>query len=209
MISRREVHVLVFCTLMCVAIAAAPARADEVTRCDLLAANPPDPDRVAPGVERQDVDLPAAIAACEQAVEDDPTAVRQRYQLARVLSYAGQSERSLEEMRRSADLGYRQAQFLFGLSIINGRPGAPEDICQAEHYWRLSARAGRDAASANYAIHMLRGRFEGCAGLAAPEEVIGWLRQVASDAPAATPGYYQRLMADDLAWRVAQREQQP
>jgi uncharacterized protein len=190
------------CSWLWAILAGAGAFAGDITRCDLLAANPPDPDRVAPGVERHDVDLPAAIAACEQAVQEDPANVRVRYQLARVLSYAGQHERALAEMRRSADLGYRQAQFLYGLSIMNARPGAPADLCLAEHYWRLSARAGRDAAAANYAIQRLRGTFDDCGSVAAPEEIIGWLQEMAAQAPPATPGYYQRLLAAELAYRV-------
>ena len=62
-------------------LAAAPMLDD----CDRLAANPPDPDRVTVGVERPDVDLPKAIAACKAAVAAHPDVPRFSYQLGRVL----------------------------------------------------------------------------------------------------------------------------
>src|SRR5512134_1730728 len=107
------------------------------TECDRMTSNPEDPDRVSPGVERGDIDLQKAITVCETELAADPANVRTRYQLARVLFYAGQTERAAAEMRRAADAGYRQAQFVFGALVSNKRDHAPADICVAEHYWLL------------------------------------------------------------------------
>lgn len=174
------------------------AAATEPTACDRAASNPEDPDRVAPGVARQDINLPEAIALCEAAVAADPADVRSRYQLARVLAYAGQGERAAAEMKRAADEGYRQAQFVYGLLITNRRSGAPTDLCIAERYWRLSARNGRQAARVNYARFFLNGRFAGCEGLAPADEV----RRFLAEARTAATHYYEGLLIDDLAERL-------
>ncbi len=92
-----------------------PATAAELPdECDRLAAHPDDPFRVAPGVERAQIDLPVATAACERAVAAAPGNARARYQLARILFYSGQNLRAVAEMRRAAENGYAQAQIRSG-----------------------------------------------------------------------------------------------
>lgn len=168
------------------------------TACDRVASNPEDPDRVAPGVARQDIDLPQAVALCEAALAADPSDARSRYQLARVLAYSGQGERAAAEMKRSADDGYRQAQFVYGLLIVNRRAGAPTDLCIAERYWRLSARNGRQAARVNYARYFLNGRFDPCEGRADVDEI----RRFLAEARAAVVNYYEGLLIEDLSERL-------
>ena len=77
------------------------AVAQDIHACDRMAANPPDPDRVTTGVERADVDIPAAIAACRSAVETDPDTARYSYQLGRVLFYDGQTEQAVASFNRA------------------------------------------------------------------------------------------------------------
>src|SRR5687767_1859311 len=98
-----QIAVLVFSVL----VGSSAIAATTITECDRLAASPEDPDRVGPGVEREDVDLQAAIKACEKERALQPSQLRIRYQLARVLFYAGQNERGVREMRETADAGYR------------------------------------------------------------------------------------------------------
>jgi TPR repeat protein len=178
--------------------AVAPAASD----CDRLAANPEDPDRIAAPVPQAKVDLPRAIAACEAAVARTPADARARYQLSRVLSYAGQSTRAVAEMKRAADDGYRQAQFVYGLIIERKRPGAPSDICVAEPYWLQSARAGRQAARISYVRHVVKGRFNACPIGASPAEMRDFLRQAAS----AAEGYSEKLLIDDLTEALEARK---
>jgi hypothetical protein len=179
---------------------AAPAGSGEVpTECDRLASNPEDPDRAAPGVERADVNLPAAIAACEAEVARQPKKTRARYQLARVLFYAGQTERAAREMRAAADAGNRQAQFVYGALISNRRENAPRDMCLVEQYWLKSARAGRQAARISYVRHALKGRFDGCRIQASKEEMSSLLSSAATDAR----DYYERLLIEDLTEKLA------
>jgi hypothetical protein len=179
--------------------------ADAVTECDRLAANPEDPDRVAPGVPREEVRLEAAIAACEADTARDPSNTRQRYQLARVLFYAGETERAAREMRAAADAGSRQAQFVYGLLISNRREHAPSDICLVEQYWLKSARAGRQAARVSYVRHALRGLFDGCRIQASQEEMTDLLAR----AQGAANNYYERLLIEDLTEQLAARGRAP
>lgn len=178
---------------------ATPADANAVTECDRLASNPEDPDRVAPGVPREEVKLEAAIAACDAEAARQPANTRQRYQLARVLFYAGQTERAAKEMRAAADAGNRQAQFVYGALISNRRENAPADMCLVEQYWLKSARAGRQAARVSYVRHVLRGRFEGCRIQASRDEMTRLL----DEARAQAKDYYERLLIEDLTAQLA------
>lgn len=177
------------------------ATAVAVTDCDRLASHPEDPDIVAPGVPGSKVDVPKAIAACTAAVERDPANLRQRYQLARVLAYGGDSRRATEEMKRAADGGYRQAQFVYGLFVERGRPDAPADICIAGHYWLEAARAGRQAARVIYARSVFRGRFATCAAQASTTEI----GQLLDTAAAEARDFYERLLIEELRDRWAER----
>lgn len=181
------------------ALLAATGPASTVTECDRLASNPEDPDRVAPGVPREEVKLEAAIAACAAEVARQPSNTRQRYQLARVLFYAGQTEPSVREMRAAADAGYRQAQFVYGLLISNRRENAPADMCLVEQYWFKSAHAGRQAARVSYVRHAVKGRFDGCHIEASKKGMGEFLAQARSDAH----NYYERLLIEDLTEQIA------
>lgn len=169
--------------------------------CDRRAAHPEDPFRIAPGVERADIDLPVAIAACERVLATDPANARSRYQLARILFYANQNERAVAEMRRAADGGYAQAQFVFGTFITRNRPGAPTDPCLAESYWRKSAAGGRQAARVQYLRFTLQGRFAACRGVAPEEEHLGMLDAAASSAR----DFYETLLVEDIGVAFAAR----
>jgi hypothetical protein len=187
------------------ALMAAAVSADGATECDKLASNPEDPDRVSAGVPREEVKLEAAIAACEADVARQPSNTRQRYQLARVLFYAGETERAVREMRAAADAGNRQAQFVYGLLISNRREHAPSDMCLVEQYWLKSARAGRQAARVSYVHHALRGRFNGCRIQASQDEMTDLLARAQADAG----NYYERLLIEDLTEQLAARGRAP
>lgn len=182
-------------------VAATAAVAPKPNECDRLASHPEDPFRIAPGVERADIDLPVAIAACERVVTSDPANARSRYQLARILFYANQNERAVAEMRRSADGGYAQAQFVFGTFITRNRPGAPTDPCLAESYWRKSAAGGRQAARVQYLRFTLQGRFAACRDVAPEDEQLGMLDAAAS----AAKDFYETLLVEDLGAAFAAR----
>jgi hypothetical protein len=169
------------------------------TECDVLASNPEDPDRRAPPVAREKMDLPKAIAACEAQVKRDPEDLRALYQLSRSLIYAGQTVRGVPLMKQAADAGDRQAQFVYGLLIDRARPDAPRDICVAEAYWLKSARQGRQAARVTYVHHALRGQFQGCKVEASRAE----MREFLAAAKQESENYYEGMLIDDLARSLA------
>ncbi len=176
-------------------MAAAPAWADgHITTCDRLAAHPEDPDKVVPGVATSDVDLPAAIAACETAMKADPTDMRVTYQLARVYFYSGRSADAVATMEKAAEGGYRQAQFVMGALITNNRPDASDNVCDAERWWFESAKNGRLAAQVSYVRHVTKGLFDGCTLRGTAEDMTGFLDNLRANGS----NYYLRLLVADL-----------
>ncbi len=187
--------------LICgVAVINDAAAEDLATLCDRLAAHPEDPDRIVDGVPTAAVDQPAAIAACEVGLKDDPGNPRLTYQLARVYFYNARSADAVATMEKAAAAGYRQAQFVMGALITNNRPDASSDICEAEKWWARSAKAGRLAAQVSYVRHVTKGLFQACALHASTEEMSGFLDNVRN-----TGGgdYYLRLLLADLTEDLA------
>ena len=177
------------------ALLISPAKADtEITECDRLAAHPEDPQKVTPGVHQNDIDYPKAIAACEQALAANPGDPRARYQLARVLFYSNQNERAVAEMKRAADAGHIQAQYIFATFIARQRPFAPTDICLAEQYWRQAATAGRQAARVQYVRFTLQQRFTGCTNVATDAELRSFVDGIAKDSKSV----YENLFVEDF-----------
>lgn len=152
------------------------ARAEvEITGCDRLAANPPDPDRVTEGVPRDQVDIPAAIAACRIAAAAQPDVARLSYQLGRVLFYDGQTELALKSFGRAIEQDYRQAKFLTGLIMTRGYNGVPNDGCRVEALWRAAARQNHANAQVSYVDFALRGQFDACETHASATELGAFL----------------------------------
>ena len=105
---------------------------EEVTECDLAAAHPLDPARVAPGVETNDVVTHVAISACRKALQENPDVARFHYQLGRVLYYwAGANDadntEAVAHVKHASDMGYTQAMFVYGLLLRYGG-----DVCASE-----------------------------------------------------------------------------
>jgi len=188
-------------TLAALILFSSPAlwAAEAPTECDVLASNPEDPDRRAPPVPREKMDLPKAIAVCEAQVQRDPKDLRALYQLARSLIYAGETARGVPLMKQAADAGDRQAQFVYGLLIDRARPDAPRDICLAEPYWLKSARQGRQAARVTYVHHAVRGQFEGCQVQASAAE----MKEFLAAAKKESENYYEGVLIDDLQRSLA------
>jgi uncharacterized protein YhfF len=185
------------------ALLSAPVSAadDPVAACDRLAAHPEDPQKVTPGLSAEQIDYPAATAACEAAVAAAPDNLRVRYQLARVLFYADQNERAVEQMRIAADGGYVQAQYIYATFIARGRPYAPKDICLAGRYWLKSSAAGRQSARVQYVRYALRESFASCPDAATWDEMRALLDAAARDAV----GIYQQAIVEDLGEALAAR----
>lgn len=169
--------------------------------CDRLAAHPEDPQRVTPGLPQEQIDFPTALAACEAAVKTEPDNPRVRYQLARLLFYSGQNERAVAEMKRSADAGHIQSQYIYGTFIVRARPFAPRDPCIAERYWRRAADGGRQAARVQYVRHALKSYFDGCSATATDSELQSLVDAAGKDAKSL----YEQVLVEDFREALVKR----
>jgi len=188
--------------MLCAALFATASFAtpsNAITQCDRLAAHPEDPDHVGVGIPSKQVDLPKAAAACALELKKQPDNGRIRYQYARALAYSGDWEGAAPEMKKAADSGYRQAQFVYGLFVDRKRLANVRDVCIAEKYWLKAAQAGRQHARVQYAHHHLNGKFSTCQTRASQAELAQLLNAAASDAS----DFYERMLIGDLQQQLA------
>jgi TPR repeat protein len=164
-----------------------------ITDCDKLAANPPDPDRIVPGVSREQIDLPRALEACRAAVAEHPDAGRLAYQLGRCFFYAGQTAEALASFREAASLGYRQAHFILGLVMMRRSEGVSFNLEQIENHWRAAARLDHANAQVSYVREALKGTFKGIPGCPARDELKRFLEHARPKVD-----YLGGLLVDDL-----------
>jgi hypothetical protein len=165
-----------------------------VTGCDRLASHPDDPHKVLPGFEKADIDLPAAIVACELAVNRDPGNPRLRYQLGRVYGYAGQGEKAGVHREAAVAADYPQALYVIGLLYMTGQNKAPKDPCRAAMLVHRSALFGRLAGLVSYPMWVMQGRFVGCATPQEPAEMRAFLEQAAGQ----TRDFYRQSLIEVL-----------
>jgi len=168
------------------------------TGCDLLAAHPDDPSKVAPGVSQSAMDKPAAIAACEVAVAADPENPRLRYQLGRAYGYSGLGEKSYPHREFSIQAEYPQALFVNGYMHMLGLNKAEKDACRAGELIRRSAQYGRLAGQIGFPKWTLEGVFKGCPVKQDPAELLSFLEA----ADAQTSDFYAEVAIDLLKQQV-------
>lgn len=165
------------------------------TQCDRLISHGDDPYHVAPGVEREDADLPAAIAACQAAVAADPKNPRLNYQLGRALGYSGRGREAIPYRKAATEANYPQSLFVVGFMTLFGINEQPKDVCTAGELLRRSAIQGRLAGQFGFPHYTLEGRFADCQVKQDTKELLGFVeagrKQAAGD-------YYQGLLADRL-----------
>ena len=171
-----------------------------VTECDERAAHPRDPRKISPGRSTRDIDLPKAVAACREAVANQPDNARLNYQLGRVLTYSGAMDEALPYLTKAADADYPQAQFVVGYLNVTGNL-IPQDLCHAAERYLAAAKLGRQAALVAYPRHALRGDFDDCGTPSDPETLGAMLKQ----ADEASSDYYQGLLIQMLTDRLASR----
>ncbi len=146
-----------------------PARA-EITDCDRLASHPSDPDKVLPGFERKDIDLPKAEAVCRAVLAQDDRRARAHYLLGRVLYYQKKTAAGILELERAAALGYRQAIFVLGYVFYDGTQATRND-CRAAQLWQQSIALEHPWTGAYLVEGYLDGRFKAC-GLTLTDEQL-------------------------------------
>jgi hypothetical protein len=96
---------------------------DDVDECDLLAAHPADPERLADGVADGALVPRLAVKACEAAAKQNPNELRFAYQLGRAYLAANRKDNAAEQFKRAADGNYAAAfaaQAEMGVDSVNG-----------------------------------------------------------------------------------------
>ena len=132
-----------------------------IAECATLASHPDDPDRIALGLEREEIDLAEAIAVCREAAAERPLDARTAYHLGRVLYYNDQQEEATPWLEASATAGYPQATFVLGYILLLG--DAPkEDLCRAAELWRNAASLGHPWSAYHLVEKQLDGKLSGC-----------------------------------------------
>ena len=182
-------------------LAAAGAAAEELHDCDIAAAHPSDPDRIGEGVVTANVVTHVAIPACRSAVERDPAEARFHYQLGRAIVYwaeanGASAEEGIASVKTAADMGYRQAQFVFGL--LKARSG---DLCAAEPWYKAAADQGLKSARITYVDDAVAGRYRGCGASASEVELAEYL----DGAQAQVTGYYENMLLAGLRRQLEAR----
>jgi len=165
----------------------------EVTECDRLAAHGSDPGSVAPHVSRSEMDIPAAIAACQQALENDPENPRLNYQLGRAYAYAGRGDDAMPYREQALAADYPQSTFVTGYIRMLGM-NIEQDTCAAVELWRVSAHYRRLAALVSLPHHYLRGDFDEC-GVEIPNAE---LRAYLEEAKTVSDDYYVQMLIVEL-----------
>ncbi|MGH8613739.1 MAG: tetratricopeptide repeat protein [Gammaproteobacteria bacterium] len=109
-------------------------------KCDRLAGDPADSQKIEAGVPFEQLDSAAAIEACNRAVEVSPLA-RYQYQLGRAFSKAEKRADALHWWRKAADQGYAIGQVVIGL-MYQGGEGVAQDYAEAMKWYRKAADQG-------------------------------------------------------------------
>ncbi len=151
----------------------------KVTGCDSLAGHSDDPDKVVPGLQKPQMDIAAAIGACQVAVARDPKNPRLNYQLGRAYGYSGQGEKAgpYREIALAAD--YPQALFVYGYMHLTGMNKSTKDPCLGGELMRRAALYGRMAGQIGFPLFWLKGTFEGCRVKQDPQEMLEFLNAAA------------------------------
>lgn len=202
---------MLFLTPICVANAGEVAFAEietydrsdynrETTLCDKLAAHPGDPEKVGDGVSQNAMDKPAAIAACLDAISDDPENPRLNYQLARAYGYSGRHADGDPYRDAAVRKGYPQSLFVVGYIRLEGWDGREKDPCYGGELIRRSAHAGRFAGLVGFPHYALNGRFDECDEHPRINEAE--LAEFLETAETRAGDFYQRLLVSELTTRL-------
>ena len=118
---------------------------DLVDECDLLAAHPADPDRMAEGVADDAIVPRLAILACENALESDPDEPRFAFQLGRALLAMGRKQEAFETFQIAAQAGHAAAYGYLGDAYQFGL-GVKADAAKALESYKTALNKGFEAA---------------------------------------------------------------
>lgn len=138
------------------------------TECDRIASHPSDTQNPAVGVAHEDYDIPAGRAACREALDAYPDEARFYYQYGRSFFYEDDYDTALPLFRRAAEGGYGQGQMVYGLVLMMGYGGEPDE-CEAGKWWLAGARQQHLYTKVYLLQNWMDGLFDDC-GLDLTEE---------------------------------------
>ena len=118
---------------------------DLVEECDVLAAHPDDPQRMAEGVDDDKIVPRLAVLACEDAMKRQPDDPRFVFQLGRALLARGDKEKALTLFQESARKNYAVAYGYIGDAYQFGN-AVPIDPAVAAENYKKAAAAGFEPA---------------------------------------------------------------
>jgi tetratricopeptide (TPR) repeat protein len=124
--------------------------ADSVTDCDRLAADPTDPQRPrsVPGVWDKQINVAAALQACQEAVIKYPDVGRFSLSLGRALFLARDYPASFKQFERAVSLGNTAAMNAIATMYRDGY-GVPQDYGEARRWYEEAAAAGNSPIAMN------------------------------------------------------------
>jgi TPR repeat protein len=125
---------------------------DLVEECDVLAAHPDDPQRMAEGVDDDKIVPRLAVLACEDALKRLPDDPRFAFQLGRALLARNDSEKAVTLFQQAAKSGYAAAYGYLGDAYQFGK-GIKADTAQARASYAEAVKRGFTNAEAQ--IEML------------------------------------------------------
>jgi len=118
---------------------------EKVDECDLLAAHPDDPRRMAQGVADDEIVPLLAIEACEKALKLNPDELRFALQLGRALLAFGEKKKAFEIFEKTAGKGYAGAQAYLGDAYQFGL-GTEMDTKKALENYEAAIKGGFEVA---------------------------------------------------------------
>jgi TPR repeat protein len=127
--------------------------------CERLATHPRDATANNPGVELDTLARNAepAIAACREAVRQQPNVAHYLALLARATAAAGRRIEAIDLYRKAADAGDARAMVSLGLILESG-DGAPKDIGAANALYEKAAARGSADGAINLAVALMSGK---------------------------------------------------
>lgn len=127
-----------------------------VNDCDRLAAEPLDIQAVTEGVLPNEIDVPAALTACQKAVSDYPDVGRFKYQYARALYADGHFDQAIDNLRGAYEQGHVRAGELLGRIYQLGLLGARDPV-KAVPLFEAGAKKGDPYAQYSLAKALIYG----------------------------------------------------
>lgn len=145
--------------LVFAAPAAAYAQTDPVAECDRLAASPYDTQARAPGVTFDAMDGNAAVAACRNALKQQPGDPVLQFQLARAYDALAEFDLAISNYERAGQAGHAAAWTAIG-SLYEYGYGVPQDDALAGDYYQRGVDLGDIVGTGNlaYLYHQGTGR---------------------------------------------------